>query len=154
MTIFRHPHRSTHMQFQVKGHLPTVTTSRKKMLKARDKDDRFLSVIRVLYSHQFMFGRETMTFSPMKNVSRSASVTRVSGLCVDLVKGWDRLSVGDKTRQAVPAGNLRGWHCHHHKSQCSSTAANICAGGLCNYRQSCFPSLGFGRPLIISPYCF
>lgn len=72
------------------------------MLKARDKDDRFLSVIGVLRSHEFMFGQETMTFLPMKNVSRSASVTSVSGLCVDLVKGGTGSVLGTRLDRQFP----------------------------------------------------
>lgn len=59
---------------------------------------------------------------------KAALATSVPGTFFfgDVVNGQDRLSVGDKTQQADPAGNPRGWNCHRHKSPSSTAAANMC----------------------------
>lgn len=72
-----------------------------------------------------------MLISLSAGLLEAALVTSASGtfffvVVVDVVNGRDRLSIGDKTRQADPAGNPRGWNCHRHKSPSSSAAANMC----------------------------
>lgn len=90
-----------------------VSTRKKKKTEACEPEDGFCSVFSTSRCHC----QETLIFLSAALLRRRVQL----GLFVVVVVGVvnderDRLSAGDKTRQADPAGNPRGWNCHRHKS--------------------------------------